>query len=176
VTEAFISIGSNIRPAENVRQAIHWLARQVHVTGISTVYRTPAEGRPEQPAYYNCVVRIETDLPAGELKHRVLRGIERDLGRQRGSDTFAPRTIDLDLILCGQLAIDQEGLRLPDPQILTRPFLAIPLHELAPQLTLPGAGVPIKEIAAALAANSCDGMEPLVEYTASLRKAILPQR
>jgi 2-amino-4-hydroxy-6-hydroxymethyldihydropteridine diphosphokinase len=176
VTEAFISIGSNIRPAENVRQAIHLLARQVRITGISTVYRTPAEGRPEQPAYYNCVVRIETDLPAGELKHRVLRGIERDLGRQRGSDKFAPRTIDLDLILCGQLAIEEGDLRLPDAQILIRPFLAIPLYELAPQLTLPGAGVPIKNIAAALADNSHDGMAPLAEYTESVRNEILPQR
>ena len=58
--KAFVSVGSNIDPAGNVRKGIMLLARRMHVTGLSTVYMTPPIGRPEQGSYYNCVVKIET--------------------------------------------------------------------------------------------------------------------
>ena len=55
MARAFIGIGSNIEPAENVRAAIRSLARQTRLVGISMVYLTDALGHPEQPPYYNCV-------------------------------------------------------------------------------------------------------------------------
>lgn len=167
MARAFIAIGSNINPAENVRAAIWSLARQTRLGGISMVYRTDAIGRPEQPPYYNCVVEIETDAPPLEVKHGILRRIEDDLGRKRTGDKYAPRTIDLDLILYGDLALDAQDLKLPDPEILERPFLAIPLFELAPDLVLPGSGRPIGEIAAGL---KQDGMQPLPDYVERLRE------
>ena len=166
---AFIGIGSNIEPAKNVRAAIHTIARQTRLVGISMVYLTDALGHPEQPPYYNCVAEIETGASPAEIKYGLLRNIENILGRRRTEDKYAPRTIDLDLIVYDDLTIDAEGIRLPDPDILERPFLAIPLFELAPDLVLPGYGMRISEIAAKL---PLEGMKPLNDYTMLLREEI----
>jgi 2-amino-4-hydroxy-6-hydroxymethyldihydropteridine diphosphokinase len=167
MARAFIGIGSNIDPAENVHAAIRSLAQKTHLVGISMVYCTDALDRPEQPPYYNCVVEIETEAPPAEVKHGILRTIENNLGRKRTEDKYAPRTIDLDLIVYGDLTIDAEGIKLPDPEILERPFLAIPLFELAPDMVLAGYGLRIGEIAAKLPQ---DGMKPLKDYVKLLRK------
>lgn len=142
------------------------LAQQTRVAGISMVYCTDALDRPEQPHYFNCVVEIETEAPPAEVKHGLLRPIENSLGRKRSEDKYAPRTVDLDLIVYGDLAMDAEGIKLPDPEILERPFLAIPLFELAPDLVLAGYNLRIGEIAARLPQ---DGMRPLEDYTRLLR-------
>lgn len=169
MARAFIGVGSNINPEDNVRRALRRLAREVRVVGVSTVYRTQALDRPEQPRFYNCAVEIETHLPPAELKQSVLRRIEDELGRVRTGDKSAPRTMDLDLLLHGNEVVATEDLVVPDPDIARRPFLAIALHELAPDLILPGSGQAIKGIAAGLAGEP---MEPLPEYTESLRGEI----
>lgn len=169
MTRAFIGIGSNMEPAKNVKDAVRNLAQQTCVTGISTVYCTDALDRPEQPPYFNCVVEIETDTTPVELKHGMLRPIENRLGRERSDDKDAPRPIDLDLILYGDLIMDTEDIKLPDPEILERPFLAIPLFELAPDLVLAGYNVRIGEIAARFRQQ---GMRPLEDYTRLLRQEV----
>ena len=173
MVRAFVGVGSDIDPAENVEKAIRLLSAALQIRGISTVYLTEAVGRPGQPPYYNCVVEIETDVMPAELKQQVLRRIEKELGRIRSSDRYAARTIDLDLILYGQLVMTTEGLTLPDPDIVRRPFLAVPLHELAPNLKLPGSDQRINEIARAF---SQEVMKPLQVYTERLRKGILHDR
>ncbi len=167
MTRAFIGIGSNIEPAKNVRAAIHSLARRTRFVGVSTVYCTDALDRPEQPPYFNCVAEIETDLSPMQVKHAMLRPIEDELWRIRTQDKYAPRTIDLDLIVYGELAMDEGDIRLPDPDIFERPFLAIPLSELAPDLVLAGYGLRIGDIAAKL---SHDGMRPLRDYSWLLKE------
>jgi dihydroneopterin aldolase/2-amino-4-hydroxy-6-hydroxymethyldihydropteridine diphosphokinase len=112
-------------------------------------------------------VEIETEAPPAEVKHGILRTIENNLGRKRTEDKYAPRTIDLDLIVYGDLTMDAEGIKLPDPEILERPFLAIPLFELAPDMVLAGYGLRIGEIAAKL---PLDGMKPLKDYVKLLRE------
>src|SRR5512146_3462325 len=167
MARAFIGIGSNIEPAKNVRAAIHSLARRTRFIGVSTVYCTDALDSPDQPPYFNCVAEIETDLHPVQVKHAMLRPIENELWRIRTQDKYAPRTIDLDLIVYGELAMDEGDIRLPDPDIFERPFLAIPLAELAPDLVLAGYGLRVGEIAARLPQ---DGMKPLPDYAALLRK------
>jgi dihydroneopterin aldolase/2-amino-4-hydroxy-6-hydroxymethyldihydropteridine diphosphokinase len=169
MARAFLSVGSNIHPVENVKKALELLGNHADITGISTVYLTPAEERPGQPSYYNCVIEVETDVPPVEFKYSVLRTIEKALGRVRTEDKFAARPIDLDLILYDDVIIEDEALTLPDPQIQRRAFIAIPLYEVSPELRLPGSGVPIAEIAASL---SDRGMKPLKQYTENLRKEI----
>lgn len=169
MARAFIGVGSNINAEGNVRRALHRLAREVRVVGISTVYRTQALDRPGPPEFYNCVVEVETQIPPAELKRVVLRRIEQELGRVRARDQYAPRTIDLDLLIYGDLVITTPQLVIPDPEIARRPFLAIPLYELAPELVLPGSGQPIKQVAAGLASQP---MEPLAHYTKLLRRDI----
>jgi 2-amino-4-hydroxy-6-hydroxymethyldihydropteridine diphosphokinase len=162
-------MGSNIRPAENIRSALHELAGQFDKLRISTVYRTPAEGDRGQPDFYNCVAGIETKIAPQDLKYQVLRPIETALERNRAFDKNAPRTIDLDLILYGEVVLDTNGLILPDPDIFRRSFLSIPLAELEPELIIPGIRARITEIAAAF---GTDAIRPLHEYTELLRKEL----
>jgi 2-amino-4-hydroxy-6-hydroxymethyldihydropteridine diphosphokinase len=169
MTQAFVSVGSNIEPAINVRAALRLLVERVEVRAVSTVYRTAPLGRPGQPAYYNCVVEIETDLSPLDLKYKVLHQIEAELGRVRSEDKYAARTIDLDLIVYDDLTLDIDGLTLPAPEIVERPFVAIPLHELAPSLRLSGSGWLLEDIVAALPKGR---MEPLDDYTELLRRDV----
>ena len=173
MARAFISIGSNIDPETNVRNAILRLTETARVKAISTVYRTEPIGPPGQPPFYNCVVEIETDLPPRDLKFRLLRRLESEMGRTRGTDKFAARTIDLDLILYDELVTTAEDITLPDPDILRRPFLAVALHGLAPGLVLPGSGVRISEAAPAQPRKD---MTPLENYTERIRKEITHER
>jgi 2-amino-4-hydroxy-6-hydroxymethyldihydropteridine diphosphokinase len=173
MTRAFVSIGSNIDPEMNVRSAIFRLTETARVKAVSTVYRTEPVGPPGQPQFYNCVVEIETDLAPRDLKFRLLRRIESELGRTRCADRFATRTIDLDLLLYDEIVMTTEDLTLPDPDILRRPFLAISLQELAPRLVLPGSGLQISE---AVLAQPRKGMAPLENYTERIRKEILHER
>jgi 7,8-dihydro-6-hydroxymethylpterin-pyrophosphokinase len=115
-------------------------------------------------------VEIETDMTPRDLKFRLLRRIESELGRTRSSDKFSARTIDLDLILYDDLVTTDEDLTLPAPGILHRSFLAVPLHELAPGLVLPGSGL---HISAAVLTQPLTGMIPLENYTEQIRKEIL---
>jgi GTP cyclohydrolase I len=169
MVRAFVGVGSNIKPAEHLRKAIHLLKSQTRILAISTVYRTQAEGGSDQPSYYNCIVEIETEASPSQLKYGILRHIEEKLGRKRSENKNAPRTIDLDLILYGDLVLDTDDLTLPDHQILSRPFLAIPLYELAPHLILPGKELRIQDVADQMVPGS---MEPLKSYTELLNKEI----
>jgi 2-amino-4-hydroxy-6-hydroxymethyldihydropteridine diphosphokinase len=169
VARAFIAVGSNIDPEQNVRRALSLLAQRVRVVRVSTVYRTAALERPGDPSFYNCVVEVGTEIAPHDLKHEVLRRIETELGRRRTADSFAPRTIDLDLLLYGDAVAGADDLALPDPDIEKRPFLAIPLRELAPALRLPGSGRRIDDIAAAFEHH---GMQPLPDFTTLLRRDI----
>ena len=169
MSQAFVSVGSNIEPEENVSRAIKLLARQVSITGLSTVYITEPVGRPEQAPYYNCVVEIDTPLAPLELKNTVLRRIEGELGRVRGEDKFAPRAIDLDLILYGDVVMKTGDLVLPDPEIRNRPFLAGPLFELAPNLIMPDSKEPVSVIASHMRDS---GMTPLLAYTNRLLREL----
>jgi len=170
VTRAFIGVGSNIAPEENVREALRQLAQSVRFMSISTFYRQPAVDHLEEPDFYNGVVAIDTDLAPMTLKWKVLRGIEANLGRRRSADRYASRTIDLDLLLYGDLALSNTELILPDPDILKRAFIAVPLYEIAPDLVLPGWGVPIRQVAERFTA---EGMQPLREYTRQLQNELL---
>ena len=168
MARAFIGVGSNIEPAENVRRSLRLLAQGMRVVGVSTVYETEPEGRPQQPRYYNCVVEVETEAPPPELK-RSLREIEDRLGRVRGEDRYAPRIIDLDILIYDDLVEQTEEMTLPHPDIEQRPYLAAALAELAPTLALPGTDLTLEALAEKLPEQ---GMRPLEEYTAALRREV----
>jgi len=169
MTRAFVAVGSNIRPSSNVRAAIRALALRTRIVAVSTVYRTEPLGRRGQKRFYNCVVEVRTVTPPEKLKSHVLRCIEADLGRRRTGDKCAARTIDLDLVLYGRRILNENGLVLPDPQIAQRPFLAVPLSELAPEMKLPGTNSRMTDLAAQL---PTDKMRPLTAYTRRLRTEV----
>jgi len=170
MARALIGVGSNINPEENVLKALGLLKRYAPIKAISTVYLSEADGRPDAPCFYNCVVAVESVASPDELKYRFLRSIEEAMGRRRESDKDAPRTVDLDLLLYDDVVISTVHLRLPDPEILRRPYIAWPVYEIAPELVLPGLDISIKEAAHALPK---DRMKPLPNYTEMLRSELL---
>ncbi len=141
MSRVFIGMGSNIAPEASIKAAMRLLAEKTRLLDVSTFYRTPAEGRPEQPDYINGVVAIETSLPPETLKHNVLRPIESRLGRRRNGDKFAARTIDLDIILYDSATAQTACAPIASKDIETRSFVAIPLAEIAPDLIIPGTGL-----------------------------------
>ena len=146
---AYIAVGSNIRPAENVPLAVKLLGEKVEVVAVSRFYRTRALDRPEQADYRNGVVAVRTSMTPRELRDEVLRPIEAALDRKRSVDKYAPRTMDLDLILFGDEVVREAGLTLPDDDLRARPFVAVPLLELAPELVLPDDGARLADLPAA---------------------------
>jgi len=164
----FVSVGSNIDPETNVGRAIRLLQPELGVRAISTFYRTPALKRSADPPFVNGVVEVGDALGPLEVKKR-LRQIEQSLGRQRTADRYAPRTVDLDLIIYGDEVISSGELTLPHPDIMERPFVAIPLLELAADLVLPDSRKPLRSLVSSMAPYP---MEPLGELTRQLRTEV----
>ncbi len=169
MTRAFVAVGSNLEPERNVECGLGRLARSVRIDRLSTFYRTSPVGGRKSPPFINGMVEVTTALDPLILKSTVLRAIESELGRQRTDDKYADRTLDLDLVLYGDLVSSSPELVLPDPELAQRPFLAFPLLELDPELRLPGSCVPLRELVAALGSSA---LEPLVEYTEHLRRSM----
>lgn len=139
-TTAFVGLGSNLdHPVAQIRQAVSALARlaDTRVLATSRLYRNPPMGPQDQPEYVNAVVRLETALDARQLLAG-MQAIERAQGRIRGVQHWGPRTIDLDLLLFGDEIIADAGLVVPHPGIAERAFVLVPLHEIAPDVAIPG--------------------------------------
>ena len=139
-TAAYVSVASNIDPERNILRSLVLLSEWVAITGLSTFYRTAPLGRPEQADYLNGVVAVRCPLGLRALKFDVLRPIEAQLGRVRTDDPYAARTIDLDVLVFGEMVVEEADLRVPDPDIAERVFLAAALAEVAPDLRLPNTG------------------------------------
>ena len=129
IVAAFIGVGSNIQPERNISDALARLSKRVDITGISTFYKTTPILRKDQDDYLNGVWQISTSMSPEKLKFDVLRKIEQELHRNRESDKYASRTIDLDILLFGDLIIQEENLTIPDPDIYKRSFIAFPLSD-----------------------------------------------
>jgi 2-amino-4-hydroxy-6-hydroxymethyldihydropteridine diphosphokinase len=142
----FLTLGSNIEPERHLSAAIARLDSVGRILAISNVYQNPAIGpRPEQD-FLNVAVLLDTELPLAEIRAR-LRQIESSLGRVRSADKYAARPIDIDVSLLGSQIIDAADVRLPDPDILKRPYVAVPLAELAPRFRHPLTGHSLAAIA-----------------------------
>jgi 2-amino-4-hydroxy-6-hydroxymethyldihydropteridine diphosphokinase len=139
VSKAYIALGANLGDREaNIRRALRELEAGggIHVKRVSKLIANAAVGGPENaPDFLNGAAEIETTLSPHELLHRLL-GVERALGRQR-REKWAPRTIDLDLLLFGNQVISDDELQIPHPLMHQRKFVLEPLAEIAPNLLHP---------------------------------------
>jgi 2-amino-4-hydroxy-6-hydroxymethyldihydropteridine diphosphokinase len=141
MTAVYVGMGANLgEPRAQLLSAWEALGRipDTQVIARSSLYRSAPIGYADQPAFLNCVARLETALPAQSLLAQ-LQQIERGLGRAR-SFPNAPRTIDLDLLLYGTETLDTPNLTLPHPRMHERAFVLVPLLELEPGATIPGRG------------------------------------
>ncbi len=166
---AFVAVGSNIEPEVHVIAALDALLERVSVVAVSTFYQTRPVGVEGQDDYRNGVWAIDTELTPRALKFDVLRPIEALQGRVRTGERYCPRTLDLDIALFGECVVDEEDLQIPDPEIRSRPFVAAPLLELAPDLQLPDTHTPLREIEAA---HRMEGLIPDEPLTRALRMRI----
>lgn len=129
----YVSIGTNIERRKHVQAAIDELSTVYGHVESSPVYETEAEGFIGDP-FYNLVSRFETDEPA-QVVNRRFKAIEARWGRQHGGEKFSSRTLDIDLILYGEQAIEQKGLSLPRDEINKYAFVLEPLVSLYPNGT-----------------------------------------
>jgi len=145
---AYLTLGSNIAPAENLPAAVRELATFGTICGISRVWETIPVGFADQPNFLNAALLLETPLSARDLRLHAITEIEQTLNRVRDPhNRNAPRTIDIDIALFNRDVLTIEHRRIPDPDLLERPFLAIPLAELDPDYVHPQAGLTLARIA-----------------------------
>jgi 2-amino-4-hydroxy-6-hydroxymethyldihydropteridine diphosphokinase len=145
---AYLGLGSNINPVENIKAALHMLAGLTEVVAVSSIWETRPVGLSGQNNFLNGAAIIKTDLTASQLKQNILYPIEQKLGRIRHLDKNAPRTIDLDLVLFNRECFVLGQNIIPDPDIYQRAFLAISLAEIAPDYVHPTSGETLQAIAA----------------------------
>lgn len=148
MARAYLGLGSNINRALNISSALVALRRELGELRVSTVYEVPAVGF-EGAAFYNLAVGLSTDLPPGEL-NRAVHAIEDRHGRDRSAPRYSDRTLDIDLLLYGDLVMNESELRLPRPEILTQAFVLRPLAEIAPDYIHPLEGRRLGELWAEL--------------------------
>lgn len=134
---AFLGLGGNVGDRLHyLNRAVELLHRhpRVSVDDISSVYETAPVG-PSDRAFYNVAVRVLTELPPIGLLSTCQR-IEGTLGRVR-TERWAPRTIDIDILLYGDRVVDHADLTIPHPRLTERAFALVPLMEVAPGWRLP---------------------------------------
>ena len=147
---AYIALGANLgQPVVQVQNAIHLLHTlpQTQLVNASSLYRTAPWGYLDQPDFINAVAAVDTSLTVDELFIALIE-LEQSFGRTRPFKN-APRTLDLDLLLYDDLTIESPSLTLPHPRMTERPFVMIPLQEIAPDIVIAGQGK-VQEICARL--------------------------
>jgi 2-amino-4-hydroxy-6-hydroxymethyldihydropteridine diphosphokinase len=143
MTLACIGLGANLGDAaQTLRGAFDALAALPGTTlqARSRLYATPAWGNEDQPPFINAAAVLDTALSAPDLLEALL-AVERDFGRIRDPALqWGPRTLDLDLLLYGEVVIDLPQLKVPHPYLHERAFALLPLAEIAPDALIPGQG------------------------------------
>jgi 2-amino-4-hydroxy-6-hydroxymethyldihydropteridine diphosphokinase len=145
LTRAYVGVGANLGDRERTIRAA--IAALPGVAAVSSLRETEPVGVADQPRFLNGAVALDTAMTARELLDCLL-AIERALGRER-RERWGPRTIDLDLLLYGEEALDEPGLTVPHPRLHERRFALAPLAELDPELVIPGRG-PVRDALAEL--------------------------
>jgi 2-amino-4-hydroxy-6-hydroxymethyldihydropteridine diphosphokinase len=135
VTRGYISIGSNINKEEHVPASLKALEQAFGELTISSIYESEPVGFTGD-TFYNLVVGFDSDLEVKAVAKQ-LRQIELDNGRTRDSRKFAARTLDLDLILYGDLVVNDGRLQIPRDEIEHYAFVLEPLAEIAPDMKHP---------------------------------------
>lgn len=135
----YIGLGSNLAtPLEQLRSALAALAAlpQTQLVAQSSFYASDPLGPADQPRYVNAVATLDSELSPLHLLD-ALQTIELEQGRTRKAERWGPRTLDLDILLFGDLQLDEPRLTVPHYHMHARAFVLYPLAEIAPDLQLP---------------------------------------
>jgi len=137
-TRVYVAAGSNVEPTRHLTLVLEELERRFGPLTVSTAYRNRAVGF-EGPDFINLVIGFDTAEPVEQVVDE-LRDVERLCGRTRAAPRWAPRSMDLDILLYGELSCDEPDLTLPRPDLLRRAYMLGPLAEIAPALKHPVSG------------------------------------
>jgi 2-amino-4-hydroxy-6-hydroxymethyldihydropteridine diphosphokinase len=133
----YLALGANLGDRRaSLRDAVERLRDAVTVERLSSVYETAPAYLLDQPRFLNMALCGHTALDPHALLV-VLKRIEHDMGRVAGP-RYGPRTIDLDILLYDRLALTTADLTIPHPRMVERPFVLVPMAEIAPELVPPG--------------------------------------
>jgi 2-amino-4-hydroxy-6-hydroxymethyldihydropteridine diphosphokinase len=139
ITTAYLGLGGNVGdPAAAMARALAMLDQHpdCRVSAVSRLYRTPPWGKTDQDWFFNAAASIETSLSPETLLGLAL-GIEQVSKRVR-AERWGPRTLDIDILVYGDLAIRSEQLTIPHPRMTERAFVLMPLADIAPDLNIRG--------------------------------------
>ena len=139
VPKAFVSIGSNLNKTRYIPASLIALEQHFGALNVSSIYESEAVGF-SGASFYNLVVSFNSELSITELAAQ-LRDIETAHGRIRTGEKFSAHTLDLDLLLYDDWQFNQDGLRIPRPDIERYAFVLEPLAEIAPHLHHPVSGI-----------------------------------
>ena len=132
---AYLGIGSNIDAENNIFLAKKAIVECFEVAEFSAIYESAAVGF-KGDNFHNLVARVATNLSLNELLAQ-LKSLEQSLGRQRSAERFSSRSIDIDILLFGELVCEQP-IQLPREEIRHNAYVLWPLAELSPELIEPG--------------------------------------
>ena len=159
-TTCYLGLGTNLGSRDkNLAQAVKGLdaGPELMVLRTSGIYETAPWGLTDQPNFLNMVAEVETTLPPRRLLDHVKR-LESELGREPGP-RLGPRLIDVDILLYGDLVMDEPHLTIPHASLHLRAFALVPLAELAPNRVHPVLGETIAQLAGRV--DGLQGVKPL---------------
>jgi 2-amino-4-hydroxy-6-hydroxymethyldihydropteridine diphosphokinase len=138
VENVFLGLGSNVGERMTyLQKAVDGIAEfpDTDVVRVSSVYQTEPVGVKEQQDFYNAAMWLVTRLGAHDF-HARMKALEQTIGRQR-TFRFGPREIDIDILLFGDLVVDETLLKIPHREMTQRRFVLTPLAEIAPDMIHP---------------------------------------
>ena len=164
----YVAAGSNVAPVENLRRALDALDRHFAPMTLSRAYANAAVGF-EGDDFINLVVGFRTHLTVHQVVER-LHQAEAECGRERLATKWAPRTMDLDILLFGDTVCAEPGLTLPRPDLLKRPYMLGPAAEIAPHVVHPVAQRTLGELWHDMQSMQSHAMRPVdLAWTAARR-------
>ncbi len=137
MVEVYLGLGSNVGDRSGFLKTAVDRINEIdgaRVMSLSSIYRTEPVGPISQNKYFNAVVRLEVALKPQELLTQLLK-IEKACGRIR-NERWGPRTLDIDILLFGDLEVRDDNLSIPHPLMLERAFVLAPLVEVCPNLII----------------------------------------
>jgi 2-amino-4-hydroxy-6-hydroxymethyldihydropteridine diphosphokinase len=144
MTDVYVAAGSNVEPERYLSIALRALAAAYGPMTLSPAYRNKAVGFSGED-FINLVVGFRTEDEVAAVRER-LQKVEAACDRPPGAPKWAPRTMDLDILLFGDLVSNQPGLIIPRPDLLKRPYMLKPMADIAPDVRHPVLGTTMRDL------------------------------